>query len=774
MPAPSRPHPLGVHPRGDGVEVAVLAAHAERVQFCLLEAVDGGWSEQRIDLPGHTHGVWHGFVPGVGPGRRYGLRAHGEWNPRAGLRHNPAKLLLDPYARAVDLPDRLHPEVFGHPVGDDLVGNPRVPDHRDSLPFAARGVVVPDPEVRPSTRPGTPWAETVIYEAHVRGLTRRLPGVPDALRGTYAGLAHPATIEHLRSLGVTAVELLPVHASLAEPHLVRRGLPNYWGYSTLGFFAPHPGYASGGGAGEDRALGAVTEFREMVAALHAAGLEVLLDVVYNHTAESGVSGPTLSFRGLDAATYYRLDADGRDIDFTGCGNSLDATHARVVQLVLDSLRYWVEVMDVDGFRFDLAPTLARGRNEFDPDHPMLVAMRADPVLAGVKLIAEPWDVGPDGWRTGQFPVPFAEWNDRFRDDVREFWLPGAARAAAGESTGGLRDLGTRIAGSVDTFAAERGPLASINFVTAHDGLTLADLTAYNGKHNQDNGEDNRDGTDNNRSWNHGTEGPSDDAGLLADRRRSIRNLLATLLFSAGVPMIVAGDEFGRTQNGNNNPYSQDNETSWLDWDLQPWQEDLLATTRHLIALRHRFPALGAERFFTGRHPEGLIGGLKDLTWFAPDGTEMTRRNWEDGGLRMLQVLFATPTPDPAPLPDLAPTPDLTPTPELAPTPDLVPTPYLAPTPDLAPTHDLDPAPPAADAAPGSTPQTPWGSLLVIIAGAAYRTDVVLPIAPSVIGYELLWNSADERPPATASPPAAPQTRVSLPPNSFHLYRALHP
>jgi isoamylase len=740
MAAPSHPHPLGVHLHDGGVEVAVLAAHAERVEFCLLDPrPDGGWIEHRVDLPHRTHGVWHGFIPGVGVGQRYGLRVHGEWNPRRGLRHNPAKLLLDPYARAVVPPATLRPELFGHPVDENLQGNPRVPDHRDSMPFAAHGVVVPDrPELFDrrdgnggSTRPRTPWSETVIYETHVRGLTRTLPDLPKHLRGTYAGLGHPVTIEYLTGLGITAIELLPVHASVPEAHLARRGLPNYWGYSTLGFFAPHLPYAATTDAAE-----AVIEFRAMVQALHAAGLEVLLDVVYNHTAESGTSGPTLSFRGLDAATYYRLDNDGRDIDFTGCGNSLDATHFRVVQLVLDSLRYWVDAMDVDGFRFDLAPTLARGRNEFHPDHPMLVAMRADPVLAGVKLIAEPWDVGPDGWRTGQFPAPFSEWNDRFRDDVRDFWLPGAARAAAGESSGGLRDLGTRIAGSVDTFGIDRGPLASINFVTAHDGFTLHDLTAYNSKHNLGNGEDNRDGTDNNRSWNHGPEGPTTDAGILAGRRRTIRNLLGTLLFSAGVPMLVAGDEFGRTQNGNNNPYSQDNETSWLDWDLQPWQEDLLATARYLISLRQQFPALGSEQFFVGRPPEGLIGGLKDLTWFAPDGTEMVPRHWEDGGLRMLQVLFADP--------------------RLA-APVLTPGSTSAGSPLTNPTT-----------APGEGS----GSLLMVIAGAAYRADVVLPIAASITGYELLWNSSEARPPSKRQRLLPPRSRVSLPPDSLHLYRAV--
>jgi len=721
MPVPSQPHPLGVHPRDGGVNVAVLAAHAARVEFCLLDrSAEGHWIERRVVLPSQTHGVWHGFVPSVPLGQHYGLRVHGEWSPRRGYRHNPAKLLLDPYARAVVPLSGLRPELFGHSVNDDLQGDPRVPDTRDSAPYAPHGVVVPSgpaPELFRSTRPQTPWTDTVIYEAHVRGLTRRLPGLPVALRGTYAGLGHPATIEYLTGLGITAIELLPVHTSVPETHLVRRGLSNYWGYSTLGFFAPHLPYAAASDAAE-----AVVEFREMVAALHAAGLEVLLDVVYNHTCESDVGGPTLSFRGLDAATYYRLDNDGRDIDFTGCGNSLDATHARVVQLVLDSLRYWTQAMDVDGFRFDLAPTLARGRNEYHPDHPMLVAMRTDPVLAEVKLIAEPWDVGPDGWRTGQFPMPFAEWNDRFRDDVRDFWLPGYARAAADQGGNGLRDLGTRIAGSVDTFAPERGPLASINFITAHDGMTLADCTAYNGKHNLANGEDNRDGTDNNRSWNHGFEGPTEDPAVLVARQRSIRNLLGTLLFSAGVPMLVAGDEFGRTQRGNNNPYSQDNDVSWVDWQLQSWQEDLLATTRYLIALRRQFAAVRPARFFTGRPvAPSRPGGPRDLAWFAADGTEMGWRQWEDGRLRTLQVLFADPT---SAVPD----------------------------------------------GPDGPPRATW-SLLTVIAGAAMQQKALLPVAPAINGYELLWDSAQARPPATRQRLIPPKTRVSLAPDSLRLYRA---
>jgi isoamylase len=714
---PSHPHPLGIHPRDGGVEVAVLAAHAERVQFCLLDPAgsreldpDGAWLERRVDLPNRTHGVWHGFIPDVAPGQRYGLRVHGEWNPRQGLRHNPAKLLLDPYARAVVPPSTLRPEVFGHRVGDDLLGNPRLADDRDSAPYSAHGVVTAAAQPTPSTRPRTPWRDTVIYEAHVRGLTRRLPGLPDHLRGTYAALGHPWTVEHLTRLGITALELLPVLSFLPEAHLVRREVSNYWGYSTLAFFAPHLAYAS-----TPDPIAAIAEFQQMVAALHAAGIEVLLDVVYNHTCEGGVSGPMLSFRGLDALTYYRLDGDGHDVDFTGTGNSLDASQARVVQLVLDSLRYWAEVMDVDGFRFDLAPTLARDHNEFTPDHPMLVAMRADPVLAGVKLIAEPWDVGPDGWQTGAFPPPFAEWNDRFRDDVREFWLPGAARAATGRSTGGLRDLGTRIAGSADTFSFDRGPLASVNFITAHDGFTLADTTMYNTKRNLANGEDNRDGTDNNRSWNHGIDGPDAPAAVLAARQRSVRNLLGTLLLSAGVPMILAGDEFGRTQEGNNNAYSQDNELSWVNWELEPAQEQLLATTQFLISLRRAFPAVRPSTFYSGLLVDE-DAGVKDISWFGPDGAEMIWQRWEDGSLRTLQVLFADP------------------------------------------------------ALARSCGDEAGNSLLMVVAGAPQPEEIVLPKPDWVSGFEQLWTSDDPQPPTAPGPVLAPSSTITLAANSLTLFR----
>jgi glycogen operon protein len=491
----------------------------------------------------------------------------------------------------------------------------------------------------------------VIYEAHVRGLTRRLPGVPAELRGTYAGLAHPATLEHLRSLGVTSVELLPIHAMASEPHLVRRGLINYWGYSTLGFFAPNPDYATAAAqaAGPQAVL---AEVKGMVRLLHAAGLEVLLDVVHNHTCEGGTDGPQLSWRGLDPTVYYLHDGGtpARFADVTGTGNSLDFRRPRVIQLALDSLRYWAQEVGVDGFRFDLAVTLGRDDEGFTARHPFLVALQTDPVLADRKLIAEPWDVGPGGWRTGAFPAPMAEWNDRFRNAVRTFWLADPAQAAHGRPGHGVRELATRLAGSADLFGYSdpplmRGVVASINYVTAHDGFTLADLVTYEHKNNLANGENNRDGTDDNRSWNHGLEGPVLDESIAMAipplRRRSIRNLLGTLLLAAGTPMITAGDELGRSQGGNNNAYAQDNEISWVDWDLEPWQQDLVATTRHLLRLRREHPALRAERFFWGV-PYRASDPRPDLDWRLADGEPFDHHRWHDAGVRTLQMVRTAP------------------------------------------------------------------------------------------------------------------------------------
>ncbi len=603
---------------GAGADVAVLAAHADAVDLCLLDvgAADGSVGERRVRLPHLLGGVHFGHVEGVRAGQRYGLRVHGPWDPARGMRHNSAKLLLDPYARAVAGDVVWRPEVFGHVVGADLAGDCDVRDDRDSAPYVPHGVVLGDEpfDWQGDTAPCVPWTDTVIYEAHVRGLTRRLPGVPDELRGTYAGLGHPVTIQHLVDLGVTTVELLPVHAFTSEPALVRRGLTNYWGYNTLGFHAAHPGYAATTDPAAVR-----EEFRTMVRSLHAAGLEVLLDVVYNHTAEQGRDGATLSLRGLDNSTYYRLDRLGRDIDVTGCGNTLDFRRDRVVQLTLDSLRAWVTDYHVDGFRFDLAPALARGRDDgYDPDHPFLVALRTDPVLGRVKLIAEPWDVGPGGWRT--------------------FWLADQPRVARGDAGHGVHELATRLSGSQDLFGAPgRSPLASVNFIAAHDGYTLADTTAYESKHNLGNGEGNRDGHGDNRSWNHGAEGRTDDPRVLAERRRSLRNLLGTLLLSTGVPMLCAGDELGRTQRGNNNAYCRDDELSWLDWELAPWQQDLLTTTRHLLRLRREHPVLRSARFFSGRPTRP--GDDLDLAWHRADGALMTDREWQDPRTRTLQARF---------------------------------------------------------------------------------------------------------------------------------------
>ncbi|WP_084729988.1 glycogen debranching protein GlgX [Streptacidiphilus neutrinimicus] len=623
--------PLGARFHGGpdgrpGTNFAVWAGGAEGVELCLF---DEEGEETRLPLREQTFQVWHGHVPGVGPGTRYGFRVHGRWDPWTGARWNPAKLLLDPYARAVDGPFRLHDAVYGHvrawPEGDVA---DTVRDNRDSARYTPRSVVVHDTEDwSDDRRPKTPWADTVLYELHVRGFTRTMPGVPPELRGTYAGLGHPAAVEYLTRLGVTAVELLPVHQFADEEHLVRRGLRNYWGYNSIGYFAPHGGYSASGTRG-----GQVGEFKRMVQALHRAGIEVVLDVVYNHTAEGGEGGPTWSFRGLDNAGYYRLQPHNRRAyaDFTGCGNTLDATAPQALRLITDSLRYWVTEMGVDGFRFDLASVLARGAFDVDMRAPFLSAVFQDPVLSRVKLIAEPWDVALGGYQVGNFPPLWTEWNDRYRDTVRDFW-----RGARPD----VRELGYRLAGSSDLYQrAGRRPFASVNYVTSHDGFTLRDLVSYNGKHNEANGEDNRDGTDDNRSWNHGAEGPTDSPSVNALRRRQLRNLMSTLLLSTGVPMLLAGDEFGRSQGGNNNAYCQDNETGWLDWSLlehDEWRQ-LLALTTRLIRLRREHPVLRQRAFFSGRpaHP----GGLPDLTWFRPDGAEMTEADWYEPGATLGMLL----------------------------------------------------------------------------------------------------------------------------------------
>jgi isoamylase len=618
-PWPGRPEPLGATWDGEGTNFALWSSGAEGVDLCLFDP-DG--SETRVGLTESTYHVWHGYLPRIGPGQRYGYRVHGPYRPRDGLRYNPAKLLLDPYARAVDGDFTPHPAVYGY------AGDPRADtaDDRDSGPYVPRSVVVHDSfPWGGDTRPGTPWEDTVIYELHVKGFTQRHPGVPEALRGTYAGLAHPAALEHLTGLGVTAVELLPTQQFVTEPAVTRRGLTNYWGYNTIGYFAPHAAYAATPGE-------QVREFKAMVRALHAAGIEVILDVVYNHTAEGDEAGPTLCFRGIDNPGYYRLLADDRRryMDYTGCGNTLDARHPYVLQMLMDSLRYWVTEMHVDGFRFDLASALARSLHDVDKLSAFFDVIHQDPVVSRVKLIAEPWDVGEGGYQVGEFPPLWTEWNGKYRDTVRSFW--------AGERIG-VRDLGFRLTGSSDLYADDgRRPFASINFVTSHDGFPLHDLVSYDRKHNEANGEGNRDGESHNRSWNCGVEGETDDPAVTALRERQVRNMLLTLLLSTGVPMLAAGDEVARTQGGNNNAFCQDNEMSWVDWAGvdKPGSAELLELTRRLVALRRASPVLRQRAFFAGRPVPGG-DGRKDLAWLRADGTEMTEREWHSPDLRTLGV-----------------------------------------------------------------------------------------------------------------------------------------
>ncbi|MFF9508939.1 glycogen debranching protein GlgX [Streptomyces sp. NPDC014724] len=616
---PGAPTPLGarfrVGPDGvAGTNFALWAGGAEAVELCLF---DEEGNETRLALTELTHEIRHGFVPGVRPGRRYGYRVHGRWDPWTGARWNAAKLLLDPYARAVDGSFTLPAEVYGH-VRDwphQQVAD-TVRDERDSAPYVPKGVVVhDDDDWAEDRRPKTPWADSVIYELHVRGFTMLHPEIPEELRGTYAGLAHPAALDHLLRLGVTAVELLPVHQFAHEDHLLRRGLHNYWGYNSIGYFAPHADYSASGTAGQQ-----VGEFKRMVRALHDAGIEVILDVVYNHTAEASELGPMLSLRGIDNRGYYRLQPDARRYaDYTGCGNTLHVVQPHVLRLITDSLRYWVTEMGVDGFRFDLAAALARSMHDVDMLSPFLAVIAQDPVLRRVKLIAEPWDVGNGGYQVGAFPPLWTEWNDHYRDAVRDFW-----RGALPD----VRDLGYRLTGSSDLYAwGGRRPYASVNFITAHDGFTLRDLVSYEQKHNEANGEGNRDGTSDNRSWNCGAEGESEDPGVNALRRRQLRNLLTTLLLSTGVPMLVAGDEMGRTQGGNNNAYCQDNEVGWVDWSLleRPEWRALTELTSRVLTLRHSHPVLRRRAFFSGRAQ--AADGLRDLAWFTRQGAEMTEEDW---------------------------------------------------------------------------------------------------------------------------------------------------
>jgi isoamylase len=621
---PGAAYPLGATWDGSGTNFALFSEVAERVQLCLFDA-DG--QQTSLDLTEVDGFVWHCYLPGVGPGQRYAYRVTGPYDPRRGHRCNPAKLLLDPYGKAVDGSLRWDPALFGYQPDD-----PAQPSDTDSAPFMPRNVVInPYFDWTGDRQPRTPYHQTVIYEAHVRGLTMRHPQVPPELRGTYSGLASPPVIEHLTRLGVTAIELMPVHQSVSEHKLAERGLTNYWGYNTIGFFAPHNAYS-----GSAEPHGQVAEFKSMVKALHAAGIEVILDVVYNHTAESGALGPTLSFRGIDNAAYYRLDDSDPSVylDYTGCGNSLNVRHPHALQLIMDSLRYWILDMHVDGFRFDLAAALARELHEVDRLSAFFELVQQDPVVSQVKLIAEPWDVGAGGYQVGKFPPLWTEWNGKYRDTVRDFWR---GQPAA------LPEFASRLSGSSDLYeTSARRPVASVNFVTCHDGFTMADLVSYNSKHNEANGDNNADGTDDNRSWNCGTEGPSDDPAITELRARQVRNFLVTLFCSQGVPMLLAGDELGRTQLGNNNAYCQDNETSWIDWEAAGKNAGLLEFTCAMIALRREHPVFRRRRFFSGETsgPAGSPGGLmRDISWLTPAGTEMTVADWRGGFARSLAVLL---------------------------------------------------------------------------------------------------------------------------------------
>ena len=623
------PHPRGASWDGNGTNFALFSAHATKVELCIFESA-GKQELYRVELPECTNQIWHGYLPGVGPGAVYGYRVHGPYEPENGHRFNANKLLLDPYAVAHTGELKWDPAVFGYRMEtmDDLTF-----DERDSAPFMPKCVVV-DPNFNWSGAPGrkrqgslkqlaVSFSDTIIYEMHVRGYTKKHPAVPEHLRGSYGGLAQPAVLEYIKSLGVTSVELLPIHAFVNDSHLLEQGLTNYWGYNSIGYFAPDPRYAA------DRAQ-TLRELKEMVAQVHLAGLEVIMDVVYNHTAEGNERGPTLSFKGIDNASYYRLvpDSPRYYINDTGAGNTVNLSQARVIQMVTDSLRYWVEQVHVDGFRFDLGTILAREPNGFDNQSGFLKACSQDPVLNTVKLIAEPWDCGPGGYQVGEFPPGWAEWNDKFRDDARGFWK-GDRPASA---------LTQRLCASGDIFNQQgRRPWASINFITAHDGFTLNDLVSYNEKHNQANGEENKDGNANTISWNCGAEGPTDDPEVNRLRRRQMRNMLATLLFSQGTPMMVAGDEFGRTQQGNNNAYCQDNDISWVDWGLLEKNRSLVEFVRKLTALRHRYPVLRRNLFLTGDFNREL--GVKDVTWINANGSEMEDANWGDSDMRCFGMLM---------------------------------------------------------------------------------------------------------------------------------------
>ena len=672
---------LGVRATAEGGELRVWSANAHGIEVSVFEGKDPAYAASTFSLTQDAAGVWSGSSPDLTPGTYYALRVRGPEGPTHDF--DPRRNLLDPYARGLARTES--GEWRGYVQHGD---------------FDWGGVA----------KPATPLDHTVVYEAHVKGLTKLHPDVPEELRGTYAGLAHPATIAHLTDLGVTAVELLPIHQSVSEQRLQKMGLVNYWGYNSLSFFTPHAGYATR--AAQVGGTGAVLrEFKGMVRLLHEAGIEVILDVVYNHTAEEGRGGPVFHLRGLDNASYYRQDADGAYIDTTGCGNTVDFELPAAQRLVLDSLRYWANECQIDGFRFDLMATLGRGANaEFDPCHPLLRAILDDPELRGVKMIAEPWDVGMGGWQVGNFPLGYSEWNDGYRDRMRNFWLRDIAdaRAADGVPSEGIGSLARRLAGSNHVFALERGPLASLNFVTAHDGFTAWDLVSYDEKHNIGNGEGNRDGTNDNKSWGHGAEGPTTDADVLTARRRAIRNLLGTLLLSAGVPMLTAGDEFGRTQRGNNNAYCHDSELTWLSWDREAWQAELHAVTRELIRLRRDNPALRPVRF--GRFGETTPGATQ-MDWFNKEGLSMSLDDWDSPAERTLQYLAA------------------------------------------------------------STPEfEPFNRILLVVHGLETDVTVTLPEHEGVAGYTLLWDSSQDDL-AEREPEHAPGEELAVGPTSILLFRA---
>ncbi|MBA2434690.1 MAG: glycogen debranching protein GlgX [Verrucomicrobiota bacterium] len=625
------PYPLGATWLGNGVNFAIFSEAAASVDLCLFDSPDARQENIRIPMTEHTDQVWHIFLPDVRPGQLYGFRVFGPYNPDRGLRFNSSKLLLDPYAKAISGRINWADEMFAYVVGGEAEDMAR--DFRDDAWGMPKAVVIDNTfDWGDDKAPRTALHSTIIYEMHTKGFTKLNEKIPEEIRGTYAGVGHEASIAYLKELGITAVELLPVHHHVNDKALVDRGLTNYWGYNTIGFFAPDPKFSSSGFTG-----GQVTEFKQMVRNLHAAGIEVILDVVYNHTGEGNHLGPTLSFRGIDNQAYYRLKPEDPRfyLDFTGTGNTFNLLHTRTLQLVMDSLRYWVNDMHVDGFRFDLASTLARDASGVNKLHAFFEIIHQDPVISQVKLIAEPWDVGEGGYQVGNFPILWAEWNGKYRDSIRSFWKGDAGK---------IGELAYRLVGSPDLYQQSgRRPYASINFITAHDGFTLNDLVSYNDKHNQANGEENRDGDNNNHSWNHGTEGPTDDPAIRQLRRQQRRNFLTTLFLSQGVPMLTAGDEWARTQQGNNNAYCQDNEISWLNWNLDDEQKALLDFTKRLIKLRHDHPVFRRPKFFQGRRIRG--SEIRDVMWFNPGGNEMSDEEWNSPFVRCLGMLLSGDTID---------------------------------------------------------------------------------------------------------------------------------